>query len=61
MEIAELGDRQKHAAAFITTTKDIVRIGGMRKTIAVLRVTVTWENEEALMGLSSRPVLRAPA
>jgi tetraacyldisaccharide 4'-kinase len=54
-EIAELVTlAETHAAALITTTKDIVRVPPhQRDAIGVLRIVVTWEDEAAL-----RDVLR---
>jgi tetraacyldisaccharide 4'-kinase len=47
--IAAAGQR---SAALITTTKDYVRVPAhLRSQVTVLRVTVTWEDEEALLAL----------
>ena len=50
-EIAELlALAERHAAALVTTTKDIVRIPShLRDSIGVLTISVTWENEAALL------------
>lgn len=50
-EITELlGIAEKQAAALITTTKDAMRVPAhLRDSIGVLRVTVTWQDEAALM------------
>ncbi len=50
-EITELlATAEKHAAALITTTKDFVRIPAhLRDQVAVLRITVTWDDEAELM------------
>ncbi len=58
-EIGELiAIAETHAAALITTTKDIVRVPAhQRDAIGVLRIVVTWEDEAALQAVL-RPALR---
>jgi tetraacyldisaccharide 4'-kinase len=50
-EIGELMDlAETHGAALVTTSKDIVRVPAhLRDSVAVLRITVTWEDEDALL------------
>jgi tetraacyldisaccharide 4'-kinase len=60
-EIGELQDEAaKRGASLVTTTKDIVRVPPrLRDTIAVLRMTVTWRDEAALLRLLA-PVSAEP-
>ncbi len=52
-EIGHLRDfAAAHAAVLATTAKDFVRLPpGVREDVAVVRVTVTWEDEAALLRL----------
>ncbi|HIJ38102.1 MAG TPA: tetraacyldisaccharide 4'-kinase [Rhodospirillaceae bacterium] len=61
-EIHELIDlAEKHAAMLITTTKDKVRVPvHLQDQVAVLRITVTWEDEAALLKILA-PLLKTEA
>lgn len=53
-QASEIGElitiAETHAAALITTTKDIVRVPShQRNVIGVLRIVVTWDDEAALL------------
>lgn len=49
---------ETHAAALITTTKDIIRVPAhQRDAIGVLRIVVTWDDETALMKIL-RPAVK---
>jgi tetraacyldisaccharide 4'-kinase len=61
-EIGELVTiAETHAAALITTSKDIIRVPPhQRDRIGVLRIVVTWEDEAALLDILG-PATRARA
>ncbi|HIJ62784.1 MAG TPA: tetraacyldisaccharide 4'-kinase [Rhodospirillaceae bacterium] len=61
-EVSELIElAEKHAAVLITTAKDKVRIPfHLQEQVAVLRITVTWDDEAALM-MALAPALRGSA
>jgi tetraacyldisaccharide 4'-kinase len=57
-EIGELlAKAETHAAALVTTTKDLVRIPPhLREQIGVLRIEVDWQDEDALMRVIARAI-----